>query len=427
MDNFLCVRFLFGYNRYMSIVIPPKDFSVLFLDMNSFFASVEQQVEPTLRGRSIGVAPYIGDSGCIISASKEAKVFGIKIARVGEAKKICPQIKIIEARPALYMDYHKKIRQIIESCTPYFEAMSIDEFAIHLTPRDQNYEGSVKMAEELKRKIRGEVGDYLTCSIGIGPSVFLAKMAGERHKPDGLSVVRLSELEKFYTSLSLRDLTGINWRMEMQLKNLGIDSPADLYKMPMGEMIRLLKHWGRMWYFRLRGHEVDDVMILPNRRTIGHSHVLEPEFRTKEGALGVLKKLIAKSGYRLRKEGYCAGGVSICINFINKTGFHQSKKFAEFHDDASFWKNTSVLLKNCGWQSRPILIAVSAFNLSKSTGGRQMALFDDIEKSRAVSEALDQINDEFGTNTVLTASTFQAKDSAPDRISFGRPRYDIIH
>jgi DNA polymerase-4 len=245
----------------MSITNQPKDYSVLFLDMNSFFASVEQQVQPTLRGKPIGVAPFVGDSGCIIAASREAKERGVKIYRISEAKKNCPELQIVESRPALYMIYHKEIRKVIESFTPYFEALSIDEFAIKMTPRDQNLESAKKMALCLKAAIRERVGDYLTCSIGIGPNAFLAKMAGERQKPDGLTIVTLNQLENFYRELKLQDLVGINWRMEIQLQNLGIYTPLQFFKISLPDLVAKLNHAGRLWYFRLRGHEVDDHII----------------------------------------------------------------------------------------------------------------------------------------------------------------------
>jgi DNA polymerase-4 len=410
------------YNYFMSITKEPKDYSVLFLDMNSFFASVEQQVQPSLRGLPIGVAPFTGDSGCIIAASKEAKEHGVSIYRIAEAKKVCPNLRIVESRPALYMIYHKEIRRVIESFTPYFEAMSIDEFAIKLTPQDQSFEKSCDMAMGLKKAIRERVGDYLTCSIGIGSSVFLAKMAGERQKPDGLTVVTLKELEKFYTDLKLTDLTGINWRMEMQLKNFNINSPLCLYRKPMGELVSLLKHWGRLWYFRLRGYEVDDHIV--KSKTIGHSHVLAPEFRSKEGALAVLRKLLFKVGYRLRKEGYQAGGICVNINFVDKGNFCQSSKFDFFDDNSSLIKNAFYVLKKCPWQSRPIMLSVSTFNLKKKTS-EQIPIFDDTKKAREISMAIDDVNDCFGAETVYPASMFVSKMSAPDRIPFGKPRYEI--
>ena len=412
------------YNIKMSITIPPKDYQVLFLDMNSFFASVEQQVRPNLRGLPIGVAPYTGDSGCIIAASREAKAMGIGIGRIGEARAVCPTLKIVEARPALYMLYHKEIRKVVESCTPYFEALSIDEFAIRLTPLDQKRQKAEEFALKLKQKIYEEVGDFLTCSIGIGPSVFLAKMAGERRKPDGLTIITLKELGNFYADLELRDLTGINWRMQSRLTNFGIDSPFLFYKTPLGDLIKKMQHSGRLWYFRLRGHEVDDHVI--KSKTVGHSHVLEPKFRSKEGALNVLKQLIQKAGYRLRKEGCYANGVSVSISFTNGDSFHVSKKFPQFCDSASFSLNALFLFKDCRWQGSPLLVSVSAFNLTKKTGN-QISIFKDIEKWLDISKSLDEINDRFGADTVFTAATFDSRKSAPDRIPFGKPRYDIRH
>ena len=111
--------------------------------------------------------------------------------------------------------------------------------------------------------------------------MFLAKMAGERQKPDGLTVVTLSELEGFDSQLKLQDLVGINWRMEMVLQNFGIDTPLQFLKISLGELVAKMNHAGRLWYFRLRGHEVDDHIV--KSKTIGHSHVLPPEFRARRG------------------------------------------------------------------------------------------------------------------------------------------------
>ncbi|MEK7096367.1 MAG: DNA polymerase [Patescibacteria group bacterium] len=408
----------------MSITTPPKDFQIMFLDMNSFFASVEQQVRPELRGCPVGVTPYTEDSGCVIAASYEAKQQGVKIARVSEAKMICPTIKIVEARPALYMVYHKEIKRAIEHFTPYFKACSVDEFEIRLTPRDQSREAAEKLAGNIKRYIKESVGDYLRCSIGIGPSYFLAKLAGERKKPDGLTTLQLKYLKNFYSKIKLTDIPGINIKMEANLKILGINSPTDLYNFNLPDLTRTLKHWGRLWYFRLRGFEVDEMII--KNKTIGHSHVLPPEHRTKLGAEAVLTKLIHKAGYRIRKEGYQAGGVYVCIGFMGVSTFHQGKVFSPFCDDRTFYENAASILKNCPWRGRPINVAVSAFNLSK-LGGDQISIFAEIEKRKAIARALDAINDEFGADTIYPASEYLAKESAPDRIPFGQPRYDIKH
>src|SRR3990167_5849513 len=172
----------------------PINYSNLFLDMNAFFASVEQQVQPSYRSRPICVAPYTGNTGCCIAKSYEAKGFGVQTGvSVGEAKKLCPQILILESRPELYMFYHREIVKVLESFSPFVQVLSIDEFNIRLTGLDQTYEAAVKMADDIKKTIRERVGDYLYCSVGIGPNRWLAKVAGELKKPDGLVVLILKE------------------------------------------------------------------------------------------------------------------------------------------------------------------------------------------------------------------------------------------
>lgn len=408
----------------MSITRPPKDFQCLFLDMDSFFASVEQQVQPPLRGKPVGVAPYTGGTGCIIAASREAKRRGVKIGRISEIKKICPDIKIIESRPALYMVYHKEIKKVIESFTPYFTPLSIDEFVLNLTPREQNYRSAMELGQSLKATIRERVGDHLSSSVGIGPSKFLAKMAGERGKPDGLTIVRLMELKKFYRNLELLDITGINHRLASHLNFYKIYSPIDLFNSSVVRLRQILNHPGRLWYYRLRGFEVDDSII--KNRTIGHSHVLPPSLRTRNGAESVLRKLISKSGYRLREQKLWASGVAVSIHFFNSSSFGSGKKISLFCDNDTFRRAVFGILKKCPWRGVPCLVAVCAFGLLKQKG-EQISIFSEIEKEKSLSRSIDLLNDSFGAETVFTASQFSARGSAPDRIPFGQPRYEIIH
>ena len=409
----------------MNINRPPKNYQTLFLDMNSFFASVEQQVQPPLRGVPLGVAPYIGGTGCIIAASREAKALGIKTGTlVRDAKRLYRDIKIIESRPALYMIYHKEIKKVIESFTPHFQVLSVDEFIINLISREQNYQASTKLGQAIKEKIRADVGDHLTCSIGIGPNRFLAKMAGERRKPDGLTVVRLSELENFYSQLKLLDICGINQRLELSLNRFGINSPLDLYHTDLPRLRSIFGHSGRLWWYRLRGYEVDD--YVSSTKTIGHSHVLAPEFRNRAGAEAVLKKLIYKTASRLRAQKFLAGGVFVAVAFYDGPTFKKGKRVLPFSDTRSFTSAVFEILKGCHWYSNPSYVSVAAFNLISSRA-TQISILPEIEKSRRISEAMDKIDDEFGVGFIHPASVFTARDSAPDRIPFGQPRYDIRH
>lgn len=400
----------------------PKDYSVLFLDMNAYFASVEQQVQPPLRGLPVGIAPYTGPTGCIIARSYEAKEWDVGVGdNVASARKKCPKIKIIEARPALYQLYHKEILKVLQNNAPHVTALSIDEFMIRLTGRDGSRSGSLKLAEKIKLDLKN-VADYMTCSIGIGPNYFLAKVAGESKKPDGLTLIELKNLDQFYKNLKLRDIPGINFRMEKQLAERKIYSAYDFYSKNLMDISHLLKFPGKIWYYRLRGYEVDEFVI--KNKTVGHSHVLPPELRTREKAIAVLEKLATKVAYRLRREKLWARGVAVRINFLEGGGFADYKHCQLFNDTGSIIREVKNIIGKCKKWHDPLYVAVTTFDLVQTTN-KQISIFPEIEKSRAVSEALDKINDEYGANTAFYASSFDGRSSAPDRIPFGMPRYDI--
>jgi len=410
--------------KTLSLSRRPADYSVLFLDMNAYFASVEQQVQPTLRGLPVAITPYAGSTGCIIARSYEAKEWNITVGdNVGMARKKCPKIKIIEARPALYQLYHKEILKIILKNAPYVTPLSIDEFMIRLTGRDQTRTGSLGLAKNIKCDLKN-VADHMTCSVGVGPNYFLAKLAGESKKPDGTTLVELNDLDQFYKKLKLRDIPGINFRMERQLAERKIYTVFDFYQKSLIELSHLLKFPGKIWYHRLRGYEVDEFVI--KNKTVGHSHVLAPELRTKEKAISVMEKLASKVAYRLRREQLWARGVAVRISFLQGGGFADYKHCQLFNDTASIISEVKNLLAKCKNWREPLYVAVTTFNLIK-THNKQISIFPEIEKSRAMSEAMDKINDEYGANTTFYASSFEGREAAPDRIPFGIPRYDIKH
>jgi DNA polymerase-4 len=399
----------------------PKNYQTLFLDMNSYFASVEQQVSPNLRGKPVGVTPYPGDTGCVIARSYEAKDWGVATGdMVRDAKRKCPKIEIVEARPALYQIYHREILKAIESCTSNITPLSVDEFAVKLSGSEMSYQSSRNLALKIKKAIC-DVGDWLKCSVGVGPNRFLAKVAAESRKPDGLTIVKLEELDEFYKSIKLRDIPGINFQMEKCLARLGIYSAHDFYKKDQISISKMLKHPGKVWYFRLHGYEVDDFEI--ETKNCGHSHVLAPELRTKESAISVIEKLAHKTAYRLRKGGFLAGGVFVSIHFLRGGSYHQAKRVGPFSDTATLKNHIKNLLRGCDWRE-PILVAISTFNLVRKQSA-QISIFPEVEKSRQASKALDEVNDTYGADTLYYASMQKGLDSAPDRIPFGRIRYDI--
>jgi DNA polymerase-4 len=289
---------------------------VLFIDFNSFFASVEQQERPELRGRPMVVLPVMTDSTCCIAATYEAKRLGIKTGtRVGDARKRCPELVLVEARPSLYIEYHHRLIAAIDSCLPVTQVHSIDEMSCALRGAWQERETTLRLAREIKARIRSTVGECMRSSIGIAPNGFLAKTASDMQKPDGLVVLEESDLPESLFRLQLRDFCGIGEAREARLHACGIITVEQLCTAPK-EVLR--RAWngieGDRIYALLRGEEIERP---PSQRcTVGHSHVLEPKCRTRPLAEAVLHRLLQKAAARLRTMGYLAGGLGVSVKFL---------------------------------------------------------------------------------------------------------------
>jgi DNA polymerase-4 len=201
----------------------------LFVDMNSYFASVEQQLTPGLRGKPTVVVPVMADSTCCIAASYEAKGYGIKTGtKVAEARRLCPDLEIVESRPEIYIEMHHKIWSAVNSVLPVEKVLSIDEMACRLTGRQTDYDNAVSIGRRVKEAIKEQVGEYVKCSLGLAPNRFLAKVATDMEKPDGFTVITKEDLPHKLYSLSLTDLPGIGKRMHKRLKLHGVGTVEEL-------------------------------------------------------------------------------------------------------------------------------------------------------------------------------------------------------
>ncbi len=195
--------------------MPAASVNWLYLDLNSYFASVEQEVRAELRGRPLAIVPVTAETTCCIAVSYEARSYGVSTGvSVAEARRLCPQIELVEARPKLYVQMHHRILAAIEECLPVHAVLSCDEFAFQLTGSQCAVPRAIELAVELKQRIRQRVGATLRCSIGIGPNRLLAKIAAGLQKPDGLVAIERRHLPDALGSLELSDIPGMGRRME---------------------------------------------------------------------------------------------------------------------------------------------------------------------------------------------------------------------
>lgn len=288
----------------------------IIIDFNSYFSSVEQQVRPELRGQPVVVAPVEAESTCAIAASYEAKRFGVKTGtRISDARRMCPGLIVVGARPELYIQFHHRLVEVVDSCLPVGNVMSIDEMCCALRGPWQERELALRTAREIKKRIAERVGPCLKSSIGIAPNPFLAKVASDMQKPDGLTVIETQDLPHVLFPLKLRDFCGIGPNMEERLHRHEIYTVEQLCTAPKKKLREI---WngieGERYHAMLRGEDVDRPPT--QRSTVGHSHVLEPENRTQARAEAVLHRLLQKAAARLRGLGYLAGELSVHVRFL---------------------------------------------------------------------------------------------------------------
>ena len=382
----------------------------LYIDMNSFFASCEQQRHVQLRGKPVGVVPSLVDTTCCIAASYEAKKFGVKTGTlIRDAKQMCPGIQFVVAQHSCYIQFHHKIYQAIDECTPVEKVCSVDEFACRLTGSQQQIEVAKILAQKIKQNIYSKVGESLICSVGISSNRWLAKIAADIQKPNGLTVIEYPQIQSSLFKLKLSDLPGIGRAMEQKLHSKNIKSIEQLYALNQHEMHSL---WGGIWgermYAWLRGHDLE----LKNGKTqnIGHEHVLEPELRTNGGAYLIAKKLLTKAAYRVRDSHYFTGKLSLRIK---PHGFMQESweayiKFDDCNDTLKLLQHLAELWKQIPKNLKPLKVSINLSQL-KSSKHQQLSLFDTTKNSE-LSDAMDKINQKLGKNSVYFGANAELID-----------------
>lgn len=331
--------------------------SWMFVDMNSYFASVEQNENPNLRGRPVAVVPMMTDATCAIAASYEAKAYGIKTGtKIYEAKRMCPQLVCVLARHDVYVEYHHKILAAVENHLPIHKVWSIDEFDCQLMGRERQPENARRIALAIKDSIHREVGPAINCSIGIAPNSFLGKVATEIEKPNGLVVIEPQELPGRLLELKLRDLPGINVNMEERLRRARVTTMKQLWDTS-SKQARAIWHsvqGERVWYWL---HGYDMPYQETNTSMIGHSRVLDPDMRRADKARLMARRLLVKAALRLRRKEFYARRLSFSVRLCDGRRWQGEADFPAVHDPFTFLEHLNGLwgqmLDECFPHPRP--------------------------------------------------------------------------
>lgn len=404
-----------------------KPLTALFIDCDSYFASVEQHLDPALRGRPVGVAPVMAETSCCIAASYEAKAFGVKTGtRISDARIMCPGIVIVEAKPPEYIRHHHRIVEAVEDCIHVEAVLSIDEMWAWLPYNLRDPATVETIGRRIKETVAREVSPVIKVSVGAAPNRYLAKMASKMRKPNGLLIIEHHDLPQILHELKLRDFTGIARSMETRLHAKGIHTVAELCAAP-----KSLLHgvWGgmmgdRLWHL-LRGDEIPD--LVSARKSLGHSHVLPPDCRHPDKAWPILCKLLHKACERLRSHGLLTGSLTMQLAFSRGVAWGPEVRFPETDSTIFLMRALDRLWKERPEPRSPLLQVGVVLTRLCEKGNFTPELFPSViadvmvcndEKQQRLDATLDKLRARYGRSVVYFGSVQDSRENAPMRISF---------
>lgn len=398
---------------------------IMHIDLNSCFATVEQQARPLLRGKPVAIVNRRTDKTAIVTASYEAKAKGVKVGmKLREAKILCPDIVALESDPSKYRYVYHRLLDIVRDYSAHVTMKSIDEGVIDFHDSSQAIAGRdlVEIGYEIKQRLKDEIGVWMRCNIGISTNRFLAKTAAGLHKPDGLDVITSHNIREVLGELKLTDLTGIAHRNEHRLNSVGIYTPLQFLDADPVTLRRVVfkSVAGEWWYKRLRGFEVDDVETQLGR--VGRQYVLERFDLTHQEVVQRLHHLCESVGSRLRTQGRAARGVYVYAKTLEKGYWHSSTlSTLPFFSDRAIYTQALQLFDRAPDGLKEI--GVRVYELT-GAGDAQLSLFaDEIVQERQVTEAIDAINRRFGERTIHSADTLRTGIYVSTKIPFGSTRY----
>ena len=389
----------------------PTEVERLYLDFDGFFASVEQQARPALRGKPVGVVPFAeAEHTCVIACSREAKLLGVKnVMPIREARELCPDIVFVPQSPDLYRRAHNALISEINAVIPIDAIKSIDEMTCRL---DANERGNPRdLGVRIKQRIAKNIGPYITCSIGFAANRQLAKMACKAGKRtantygDGTMTWHPNDMPGPLLALKLSDIPGVGSRLEQRLLHIGIATVESLLTV---QPKHLRQIWGnvtgeRMWY-ALHGY---DVQSSPSSRGMyGHGRVLPPDIRNLNDAHTTSRLLLTKAARRMRRDGWNAGRLWLWLQ-LRDTSWQCTQWLPAVNDDQAILSSLEniwvIARRELPRSTRIARIGVTLLDLTRADE-RQLDLLinDDPSRKRweSVTRAIDTLNSKYGKTVV---------------------------
>jgi len=377
---------------------------IIHIDMDAFFASVEERDDPSLQGKPIGVTGS-NTRTVLVTASYAARKYGVKTGmNIPQAKSVCPDIILVTAKHEKYTAICSQMVKMLDNFSPLVEVFSIDEFFVDATGLSKIFGPPIEMAKRIKKRIKDETG--LPASVGIAPNKLMAKLASDMAKPDGIKHIKPDEIDNTLADLPVEELCGIGRKTKSTLNRMGIKSCGELAKVEITSLVDRFGVVGEKLYFMARGIDNSSVTSFRHEvkeKSMGHSLTLPRDIRDRKELSRHLLRLSDMVGTRLRRQDLIGDTISITLRYKSFKTFTRQKKIEIPTSNTKIIFEVATNILNGLKLQEPIrLIGVSVQNLKKSFP--VLSLFKEDEKLRRLDKAKDAINTIFGSDTIQFAS-----------------------
>ena len=391
--------------------------TIMHVDMNAFFAAVEQQSNPALRGRPIAVTGSEKRS-IILTASYEARAFGVKTGMTRyEALARCPQLILVPTNNRLYTHVSTEIMALFHDYTPLVEVFSIDEAFLDISGSLKLFGGAERIAYLIKSRIKARFG--ITCSVGIAPNKLLAKLASEQHKPDGLTIFRVEDVPGLLEKMPIEELCGIGRRLGQQLHGIGLFTCGQLSRFPLAILRKKYGLVGDKLHAMACGVDPSPVVPLAESapvKSVGHSRTLQDDLTDRDAICAFLLQLAEMVGRRARRYRVAGRVVTLTLRYADFTTFSRQQVQADYLDGSEDIYRASVQILEKVALDQPLrLLGVRLSSLRFKTS--QLPLFPEARRQYQLTEARDSANDRYGEFTVMFGSLLEQKGKGSHVIS----------
>lgn len=376
--------------------------TILHVDMDAFFAAVEQRDNPNLRGKPVAVGGSAESRGVVAAASYEARRYGIRSAMPSaEAQQRCPQLILVAPDHTKYRRVSEQIMALLAEYTPLVEQVSVDEAFLDVSGSLRLHGGAVQIGQQIRQRISQDF--QLTASVGIGPNKFVAKLASEQAKPDGLLAIEPGQVCEFLAPLPVAALWGVGETTAGKLRQLGFATIGQLQQCDAAELVAQFGKHGRRLAQLARGQDDSPIQTDRDRKSVSHEQTFAEDTKDRQFLRGKLLELSEQVGHRLRSDQFKGRTVTLKLRFSDFHTITRSTTLTEStNSDQQIYRSAGALLAAVNLAQRKVrLVGVAVSNLD--TGEQPQLLVPPSSRESEVDKAMDAVRERFGTDSVQRA------------------------